>query len=127
MSKVVLDSSALLALLNREAGASMVAEYVMDAAISAVNLSEVVAKLCSHGMPEREVRDNLEALGLEVVGFEETQAYHCGWLINSTMKKGLSFGDRACLSLAKILSLPALTADKAWSGLKVGITVRVIR
>ncbi|MBA3425206.1 MAG: PIN domain-containing protein, partial [Rubrobacter sp.] len=45
MSEVVLDASALLALLNREPGHEEVARIVPDAAISAVNLSEVAAKL----------------------------------------------------------------------------------
>ena len=127
MSKVVLDASALMALVNQETGASLVADNITESVISAVNLSEVIAKLCSRGMPESEVRDNLESLNLEVIAFEEAQAYHCGRLITSTKKLGLSLGDRACLSLAKILGLPVLTGDKAWLGLKVGVSVKVIR
>ena len=127
MNKVVLDSSALMALLNQETGASFVAENLADSAISAVNLSEVVTKLCTKGMPENKVRSVLEALGFEVIAFEETQAYQCGWLSSSTKKLGLSLGDRACLSLAKMLSLPVLTADRTWTGLSVGVSVKVIR
>jgi ribonuclease VapC len=116
-----------MALINQETGASVVADHITESVISAVNLSEVVAKLCSSGMPENEVRDNLESLSLEVIAFEEAQAYHCGRLITSNKKLGLSIGDRACLSLAKILGLPVLTGDKAWLGLKVGVSVKVIR
>jgi bifunctional DNA-binding transcriptional regulator/antitoxin component of YhaV-PrlF toxin-antitoxin module len=43
--KSVLDASALLALLNHEAGADQVAAVISRAALSAVNLAEVVAKL----------------------------------------------------------------------------------
>jgi PIN domain nuclease of toxin-antitoxin system len=127
VSKVVLDASALMALVNQEIGASLVADNITESIISAVNLSEVIAKLCSRGMPESEVRNNLESLNLEVIAFEEAQAYHCGRLITSTRKLGLSFGDRACLSLAKILGLPAMTADKTWLRLNVGVSVKVIR
>jgi PIN domain nuclease of toxin-antitoxin system len=127
VSKLVLDASALMALVNQETGASLVAANITESVISAVNLSEVVAKLCFFGMPENEVRENLAPLGLEVIAFEEAQAYHCGRLITSTRKLGLSFGDRACLSLAKILGLPVLTADKTWSLLSVGIKINIIR
>ena len=46
---VVLDASALLALLLAEPGAARVAALLPDATVSAVNLSEVVAKLAEHG------------------------------------------------------------------------------
>ena len=49
MSEVVLDASALLALLNDEPGAGEVEKTVPGAIISAVNLSEVVAKLAERG------------------------------------------------------------------------------
>ncbi len=52
MSEVALDASALLALLNREPGYEEIAGTIPHAAISAVNLSEVVAKLVVNGMPE---------------------------------------------------------------------------
>ncbi len=44
-----------------------------------------------------------------------------------TWRAGLSFGDRACLALARILDLPALTTDRAWQDVDVGVTVQVIR
>lgn len=127
MNKLVLDSSALMALLNGETGASLVAENITDSAISAVNLSEVVAKLCSRGILETEVHSALEGLGFEVVAFGEVQAYQCDWLSSSTKALGLSLGGRACLSLANMLGLPALTADKTWAHLSSEISVTVIR
>jgi len=127
MPEVVLDASALLALLNAEPGADMVAKFIPGAAISAVNLSEVVGKLCSAGMPEKAIRHALQGLGLEVMPFDEEQAYRAGILRAPTEEKGLSLGDRACLGLAERLDLPALTADRAWNELSVGVTVRIIR
>ena len=48
----VIDASALLALLQDENGADEVVEAIADgAAISTVNLSEVLAKLAEHGQP----------------------------------------------------------------------------
>ena len=65
----MLDASALLALLNNEAGAALVGEALPGAAISAVNLSEVVGKLAEAGMPESAIRDALTELALDVVPF----------------------------------------------------------
>ncbi len=127
MSKVVIDASALLALLYEEPGADLVAEYIPASFISSINLSEVVAKFCIEGIQEETIRSILGSLGLIIVEFDEYQAYQCGFLNVSTKDAGLSLGDRACLSLAKTLSLPALTADKAWTRLKVGVNVKVIR
>ena len=53
---VVLDASAVLALLQNEAGADVVAKMLPRGAMSAVNLSEILAKLTGHGMPAGDAR-----------------------------------------------------------------------
>ena len=127
MPEVVIDASALLALLNDEPGADVVAEALPQGVISAVNLSEVVAKLCDAGMPEKAIHQALQPLGIEIVPFDEEQAYEAGLLRASTQDWGISLGDRACLSLAKKLGIDALTADRAWTELSIGTTIKVIR
>ena len=50
MSEVVLDASALLALIQHERGAeNLTAELLTDAVISTVNLAEVQTKLVKNG------------------------------------------------------------------------------
>ena len=44
-----------------------------------------------------------------------------------TRGAGLSLGDRACLALARRLDVTAVTADRAWLGLDVGVDVNAIR
>lgn len=127
MSEVVIDASALLALLNDEPGADVVTEALPDGIISAVNLSEVIAKLVSAGVPEEAIHHVLQPIGLVVVPFDEEQAYQAGLLHSFTQEKGISLGDRACLSLAIIRSAVALTADRLWADLSIGATVKVIR
>ncbi len=127
MPKTVIDASALLALLNTEPGADTVIEALPGGIISAVNLSEVVAKLCEVGVPEKKIRQALQPLGLEVILFDEEQSYQAGLLRTSTKGRGISLGDRACLNLAKMLGVAALTADRAWSELKVGVAIKIIR
>ena len=127
MAETVMDASALLALLNSEPGSSVVAAALPEALISAVNLSEVVGKLADAGLPEPAIGAALERLPVETVPFDREQAYAAGFLRPSTADEGLSLGDRACLSLARRLDLPALTADRRWQRVAVGVEVRVIR
>ncbi len=127
MSEVVLDASALLALLNAEKGADLVQDWLPEAVISAVNLAEVVTRLAALGMPENEIRDSLALLGLEVVPFDEIQAFLAGLIYPQVQPYGLSLGDRACLALARASGAPALTADRAWRDAGLNIDIRVIR
>lgn len=127
MPKTVIDASALLALLNAEPGADIVTDALPGGIISTVNLSEVIAKLCDAGMPEKAIRQALQPLGLEIMPFDENQSYQAGLLRTSTQDMGISLGDRACLSLAKMLGVVALTADRAWTELSVGVPIKVIR
>ena len=124
---VVVDASALLALVNGEPGMSVVSEAIPGAAISAVNLSEVIAKLTEGEMPEGEIGVSLGGLGLDVVAFDADQAYTAGLLRARTRSRGLSFGDRACITLGIKLGCDVLTADRDWAGLDLGVGVKLIR
>jgi ribonuclease VapC len=95
--------------------------------MSSVNLSEVVAKFADEGRSEPEIRMYLDILGLVIVPFDAALAYRAGCLRPLTKPVGLSFGDRACLALAESLGVPALTCDRAWTGLNLQIQVQLIR
>jgi ribonuclease VapC len=127
VSSAVLDASALLALLREEPGSDVVAATIPGAAISAVNLAEVVGKLVDAGMSESSARDATLGLGLDVHPFDAETAFVVGGLRGKTRDAGLSLGDRACLALAMQTSLPAITADRGWKSLKLGVTVKIIR
>ena len=116
-----------MCLLNGELGADAVAAAMPDAAISTVNLSEVIARLAERDMPESHIRQALDGLSLEVMPFVEAQARLAGMLRPQTAKAGLSLGDRACLALAVELQLPAMTADRAWADLSAAVEVRLVR
>ena len=129
-SSSVLDASALLALLYQEPGSDRVADAVdQGAAISAVNLAEVVARLSDSGVQEAIIGSMLAPLEIEVFDFDIPAAYRTGVLRPVTRTAGLSLGDRACLALARHLGVPALTTDGSWAGVEdaVGVTVHVIR
>jgi PIN domain nuclease of toxin-antitoxin system len=128
MSKVVLDASALLALLNQEPGAhKLTAELLRDATASTVNLAEVQTKLVREGGDPDESWELALAPIAEAEPFTSEQAKTAGMLVKQTRPLGLSLGDRACLALAMALGAPVYTTDKGWKNLKVGVPIHILR
>lgn len=124
----VFDSSVVLAQLHGEPGASVVEAVDSQSVISSVNWAEVLQKVMAQGdMEPTAVWRDLEFVGLRIIPFLAEDAELTAHLWSTTRRAGLSLGDRACLSLAHRLGLPALTADRAWSGLGLGVEVRLIR
>jgi len=132
-SESVLDASALLAYLEDERGVDVIAAAIATgAAISSVNLAEMLSTLASRGVEPSEVSTELADRGLlggaiSVEPFTYADAVETARLRPMTRSVGLSLGDRACLALGRRLSAPVLTADQAWAALDVGIVVSFIR
>ena len=128
MSKIVLDASALLALLNQEPGwETLSPQRLLQATLSTVNLAEVHTKLIRRGVPAEEAWEDATSLIAETVPFTEEQARIAGALAAETRPLGLSLGDRACLALALTLKAPVYTTDRAWKNLKLGVRIHVLR
>lgn len=128
MSRVVLDASAVLALLNHEPGTDkLTPELLANAICSTVNLAEVLTKLVSTGgSPDEAWEDALSPIR-ESAPFNDEQARIAGSLVTQTRQLGLSLGDRACLALGLVLNAPVYTADRSWKNLKLGVRIHVIR
>jgi PIN domain nuclease of toxin-antitoxin system len=124
-NSVVLDASAILALVQGEPGADEVESLLDGASMSSVNLSEVIQKGEQHDVNTEGLEYDLEALGIGFRDFGVAAARPTAELWASG--SGLSLGDRACLSLAVELELPAVTADRRWAAIEVPIPVRVVR
>jgi ribonuclease VapC len=127
MAEVVLDTSALLAYVSREPGREVVEAVIGNACISAANWAEAVGRLVDRGGSLESVRAALSIAPIDVVDFNQSLAETAGALITRTRTKGLSLGDRACLALAAREGLPAITADRAWADLDLGVSIRLIR
>lgn len=133
MPSAVLDASALLAYLRDEPGADVVADAVAGgAAISTVNLGEVLSRVADRGADPARVARQMTDRGLldgtiMVEPFTSADAVEVGRLRPLTRAHGLSLGDRACLALARRLGRPAVTADTAWSQLDLDLDLRQIR
>lgn len=128
---IVLDTSALLAPLLQEPGGDVVLDAFASGSpilLSAVNLAEAIGILHRRrGLAPQEARDDILSLDLEVVAFDERQAEQVGSLEPLLRKRGIAFGDRACLMLGRLRGLPVLTADRPWASPDLGVEVRLIR
>lgn len=129
MSKVILDTSALLAYLFEEEGADKVAPILEEGrgVIGSANYAELVTKLVDENMPMEEILAVISSLELEFIPQDEQQARLTGELRAVSKKFGLSLGDRACLALGLVTGLPIMTADQAWQEIPVKINLLIIR
>jgi ribonuclease VapC len=124
---VILDSSALLALLWQEPGAAKVAPLLGDASISTVNMAEVVTKMVDRGFDDATASDIFLSLGLSMVPFDSATSLLAGQLRRETKSLGLSLGDRACIALGVISGHKILTADKVWAKVSAKTEIEIIR
>jgi ribonuclease VapC len=104
---LVFDASAVLALLQGERGSEKLLSVQADAVVSSVNAAEVVAKLVSRGMPERQAQAAFDALHLEIVSFDAVLA----GLSARYVGRGVSLGDRCFLATAEQFG-PGWTSDR---------------
>ncbi len=120
-TQIVLDTSAILALLAMEEGHEVVAENLENAVVSSVTFFEVLEILISKGLDYKEAAQSLKDT------FPNIEQFNTDIIASSLNNRKLSFGDRACLALAKSKNLPVLTADKAWTDLGLDLEVKLIR
>lgn len=128
---VVLDTSAILAVIFGEDGADRVLPYLSPSVglISAVNLAEIATKLIDNDYSDDDARATIDDLTLLVSPLDSEAAVLTGLLRRSTRIRGLSLGDRACLALARTEGCVAVTADRHWRDIAddAGVELEVIR
>ncbi|MEO7411296.1 MAG: type II toxin-antitoxin system VapC family toxin, partial [Sphingomicrobium sp.] len=127
VSSLVLDASALLALMNDEPGSEVVAQVVEGSSMNAVNVAEVISKLVERGLESGDVHASIDGFGIVMHDFTIADAVVTGDLRHSTRRLGLSLGDRACIATAQRLGGTVLTADSAWGRGALPVTVKLIR
>ncbi|MEF3168219.1 MAG: type II toxin-antitoxin system VapC family toxin [Deltaproteobacteria bacterium] len=125
----ILDASAVLAWLWQEPGGQEMDEILSAGGclMSTVNAAEVLTKALELGLPPDHATVLLDSLDVEIVAHDRQQAVEAALLRPITRHLGLSLGDRACLALARSLSAPAVTADRAWLSLDAGVEIQCIR
>ena len=123
---LLLDASALLALIQQEPEAPEVASLLDRAAIHAVNQAEVITKLIQHGYTD--VIPLVERLGIPVLQvFGSSSAAFCGQLHAGSLKQGLSLGDCICLTVARAEQRVAVTKESRWQEAVDGLDIEVHR
>lgn len=123
----VLDASAILALLLDEPGSDFVHRAGPDAIVSAVNLSEVIAKMLDRGSHLALILERLAKFDFRVISFDQVYSQKAAALRDLTRDRNISFADRACLALGLETGLPIFTGDKEWADLDLKADIRLIR
>lgn len=125
---VVLDSSALLAVILGEPGKQNVASRLEEAVMSAVNVQEVYLKLMGNGVSPDVAQSIFEATCIDVLPHDAEDALGAAQLASATRQLGSGLGDRTCMALGIRLGVPVLTADRAWAQVEAeGLNVELIR
>jgi len=124
---VVLDASAVLALILKEPGQDNVAAALNGAVVNTVNMSEVYSTCGDRGLDIGIISALITGLPLVSRVFDDRHALEAGRLRVLTKSRGLSLGDRACLATGRLEGKPVLTADKVWLELGLDLDIRLIR
>ncbi len=115
---IVLDASAVLAVLLEENGADVVLAAAAGALVSTVNLTEVLEKVADKAGDAGPIPDELRRIGIIIVPFSARQAQIAAALKPRVASvKNISLADRACLALTLDTGLPVLTGDRDWAKL----------
>jgi len=123
---IVIDSSALIALVRQEPGADRVAAAIDGAFVSAVILAESLSKIADFGYDPEAVRTGFLAAGINVTAFGPADV-GAVVALHGFSKQRISLADRFCLALALDRNLPVLTGDRAWAGLGLPLKIELIR
>lgn len=123
----VLDSSAIIALLRKEPGADEVRKWLKRSFVSSVTIAEVMCVARRRGIPAEAERWAIKQLGLNCVGFDNTQAEVVASIYSATERKSIGLGDRACMALAIALGVPVITSDREWAECGLELDVRLFR
>jgi len=133
VNSIVLDSAAVLAMIQNEPGGMRV-EGLLDSlelgakvkvAMSWVNWCEVLTRTQRDNKTMTAEDLNAALAGVELVPFGRAAAELAAGY--AQVNRALSFGDRACLALAKTNQATAWTADRAWAQVKLDVPVELIR
>jgi ribonuclease VapC len=127
--RCVLDASAVLAWLFGERGEEVVDGMLEDAAISTVNLAEVLYRADEEGMATGTLQRDLEALGVQVAPFLDEDARLLVEVHRAARRQGarLSLADCCCIATGLRLGLPVVGADRVWDSLRLGVEVIPLR
>ena len=120
----VIDTTTLIAAVMLERGADAAEKAMVGGSISHVNVAESISILMRKGFSFDDALTLVIDTRLTWHSTNITDAYEAARLVQTP---GLSLGDSFCLALAKSLKSTAVTADRMWAELNLGVAVELIR
>ena len=117
----VVDSSAVLAVVNKEPERVKAAVMIRGGTMSPVNAAEVMQDMIKSGRSIDAAAEIFDGFGLSLSAVTRTQAVRAAELCTV---KNLSIADRFCIALGEELGQPVVTKDSQWlslAGLKTTI------
>lgn len=123
---LVVDTSALMALVRDEPGADVVESAIGNATASAVIFAECLGKLALLGYDPVGVERRLLKGGLLIAPVDGASV---GGVVSlyALARKNVSLADRFCLALGLERNWPIMTADRPWADLGLPVELRFIR
>ncbi len=125
---IVLDSSALLAVILEEPGADRIKEALAQSVISAASLAEILTKVVRRGLDLEGAYARIGSFGLDVHPVEEEHALLAAEIYSKAPPAlDLSLADRLCIALAMTLQCELLTSDRGMTQYDAGIPITPFR
>jgi PIN domain nuclease of toxin-antitoxin system len=124
---MILDSSAVLAVIFGEPGSDRAVKYLNGGVVPAIIHAEILSKLIERGLSFDEARQEFDDLGTIFSPMTREHAEAAARLTPLGKLAGLSLADRICIGLALTLDDDVLTADKKWATVPHGAKVTLIR
>jgi ribonuclease VapC len=119
-----IDSSAFVASVLGETGWEIAKPDIDAGIMSLINVAESVSVLMRKGFSYLDAVDAIETSEMKFHVPSLSDAYEAAKIVHTP---GLSLGDSFCLALAKSLKTSAVTADRMWAELNLGVAVELIR
>jgi len=128
-NKILLDASAIIALIQKETGYKEVDDILPISSISTVNFAELVTSLVKKNVTTEDIDIIIDNIIPEIIPFSHEVSIKTGKLLSLTKPYGLSLGDRACIATALHHNKEIIyTADKAWANLDIpNLKIHLIR
>ncbi len=124
---IVLDASAVLALLLKETGAEQVRAALPRSAISAATLTEILSKGLKRGISPGESYPAIVAWGIQIIPVDIAQARIAAELAKAPKQLDLSLGDRLCIALAMLRQCELMTSDGGILRLEADVSFKRFR
>ena len=94
MMPVVLDTSAILAVIFSERASERVVAVANGAMLSVVNLTEILTRCIDRDFPGKAASEFITYFNINLIAFDSSLAKRAAELRRTTRQRGLSLGDR---------------------------------